>query len=876
MADSKLSNPIAKAEPLKPLSEQQIAEYNAWLRTLVEFELNEADAHSICAHCRYGEVGIVRARDLLEKVFRKEHLLSEDYLAPGLLGFDPRNRDELGGNWHQVHELLAKIKRVGWSDQETKNAVCVAILPGDTTIEEFNRRLVEDVPLKQVETGSLTHSTLGCGHTNCGLRAIEAECSNNDPKISVNGKLNREHIAKTDMPFAEAVVRGLFWKILHYSVRVKYPEALTIIIAAYNVYGAVQQKTTELQGLLQLYRMAKQMHDCNKSPDWIQIKKTVLDSEPPFAPDIDFLTNFIIGKAGMSNDATFLQRFISCHRQFVPARRRIPGDVYGVLADFPLVNLAWAACLAAYTGTPSSSAKHDISDFVSASALTKLNNLLEKEQKTSATCEQLAQLGEGELQQVVTESGTVAACVAAEVALMQVGMRLESAGIKEGVNSNKLNKATTLLSEGLVRFVLGKEQRKDREVDHLHGVAWKFVDDLKTDFPDLKAEVLTKTWPTEVPEGATQAKTKAAAKSSASSSKTPQTHVYNINKHGVVVDPLYKLRAQNLDIGSVIGEKGVENSFYTILSITCETNDVKLQSLVKPQGCAPDGVLNDACKPVTVDVDALLEKYESKKAKDIKIRHSGWKAARPIKKETELAFERAFATWAAHQISEYCQASFVNVFEIVDVLSRPRGAIAKAACPVGLLVIAPEAIKVSSYKTAEMDEVKADRRGQITLPHSSHQDYTFLLNPWVEEERAAAFWFVDTTDDPAKANMSYATGSYDCTTGTELTAPKGITILPRSPPEDAAPGVTTDEAAQAKTKKQKKEAKEGKAASPSVVAPPPEDAHKHIARVPILINHKELKVNDVLMVFVKGESKKRAKTPTTSKRISVAKARRQV
>ena len=82
------------------------------------------------------------------------------------------------------------------------------------------------------------------------------------------------------------------------------------------------------------------MHDCGKEPDWVVIKKTVLDSEPPFAADIDFLTNFIIGKAGHSNTATFLQKFIACHRQFVPAKRRISGDVYGILADFPLVNLA--------------------------------------------------------------------------------------------------------------------------------------------------------------------------------------------------------------------------------------------------------------------------------------------------------------------------------------------------------------------------------------------------------------------------------------------------------------------------------------------------------------------------------------------------------
>ena len=874
---STVMNPIRSVDLLRPLNEQQIAEYNDWLRTCVEFELDESDAHSICAHCRYGELGIVQARDLLEKVFRKLHLLTEDYLVPGLLGFDQRNRDELGGNWHQVHELLAKIKRVGWSDQETKNAVCVEILPGDKTVEEWNQRLAEDVPLKQVETGSLTHSTLGCGHTNCGLNAVEAECSNNDSSISVNGKLNREHIAKTDKAFAEAVVRGLFWKILHHSVRVKYPEALTIIIAAYNVYGAVQQKTTELQGLLQLYRLAKQMHDCNKAPDWIHIKKIVLDTEPPFATDIDFLTNFIIGKAGTADDATFLQRFVSCHRQFVPARRRIPGEVYGILADFPLVNLAWAACLAAYTGTPSNTAKNDISDFISATALSKLSNLLEKEKKTSATCEQLAQLAD--TQAVVTETNTVAACVAAEVVLMQVGMRLESAGVgKDAINSNKVNKATAWLSEGLVRFVLGKEQRKDREVDHLHGCAWHFVDDLKADFPKLMADELTKTWPVEVPEGASLAKAK-AAKSSASSSAAkvaaePQTHVYNINKHGVVVDPLYKLRAQSLDIGSVIGEKGVENSFYSIVSVSPK-NFVTLRSLVQSQGGAPDGILHAASALVEVHVERVLRDYESKNAKDIKIRHPGWMAARPIKKETELAFERAFATWAAHHISMYCQASFAEVFEYVECLQKPRHmAIAKAACPVGLLVIAPESMKVSSYETAKMHEVKADRRGEITLLNTSHSDYTFLLNPWVEEERAAAFWFVETTDDPTKANMVYATGSYDCTAGSELTPPTGITIRRRPQEEDAVLDDSQEEATQGC---QRKVRITRKVADPNAFETAPDDAHKHIARIPVLINHKALKKNDVLMVFVPEEKqgRKRAQTPTAAKRISVAKARRQ-
>ena len=219
---------------------------------------------------------------------------------------------------------------------------------------------------------------------------------------------------------------------------------------------------------------------------------------------------------------------------------------------------------------------------------------------------------------------------------------------------------------------------------------------------------------------------------------------------GVVVDPIARLRTQSFDIGCVIGEIGVENSFYTILSAD-KIRGVMLQPLVTSQGCAPDGILNAESKCVVVEIDAVLEKYEGKKTKDIKIRHPGWKAERPIKKETKLTFERAFATWAVHNISEYCEASFEKVFQFVDCLQKPKHmAIAKAECPVGALVIAPESSKVSSYETAKMHEVKADRRGKITLVNTSHRDYTFLLNPWVDEERASAFWFVDTTEDPPK------------------------------------------------------------------------------------------------------------------------------
>ena len=396
------ANPLEGVDSERPLIEHLEKKYNEWLRALADHPLDEEDAHSICAHCLFGTLGIVQARDLIMTFLRKKHLISEDFIHPSKVGFDPRNRDDLGGNWNGVHDHMSTIKRVGWSDLETANAVCAQIIPGDKTVELFNQALVEDVPLKQVAPGELEYSSLACGHTNCGLRAIEAACLNADPRLSQGGRMSKEWIAKTDEPFAVAVDRGLKWTILHYAVRTKYPECMIILIAAYNVYGSVQQKTSEVQGLMQMHRLSKQMHDCGKIPDWKHIKGAILKSEPPFAEDIDFLAEFVIGKAGDNNDVTYLQCFVASHRQFVAAKKRIPGEVYGALADFSLVNMAWAVCLTAYCGPPSARAKGHVCDYVSATAVRALEK---KVLAAKATTEKCSYIADQSAIQAVVETG---------------------------------------------------------------------------------------------------------------------------------------------------------------------------------------------------------------------------------------------------------------------------------------------------------------------------------------------------------------------------------------------------------------------------------------------------------------------------------------
>ena len=386
----KVANPIAGCEIGKPLSEALLAKYYEWLRTLAEEPFDPKDVHSICAHCRYKDLGMVQARDYLEECFDEEELMRRKTIHHSLVGFDSLNREEMGGNWIAVHMLLCAIKKAGWSDEETRNAVCAEVLPLDKSEEEFNQRLVMDVPLAPVPDNVLEYTSIGCGHTNSGLRAVDAGCASEDPLISSDGKLSKDLIAKTDPRFAKAVDKGLHWKVLKYAVRVLYPDALRILIAAYNVYGNVQTKHSEVQGLMQMYRMSKQMHDCGKEPDWNHIKAAVLKSGPPFADAIDFLSEFIIGKAGHSNTTTHLSCFIASHRQYVLPQRRIPGEVYSALADFPLVNLSWHFCFTAYAGPPSAKNRSDINDFLSAVDIGTLTKELREMKVDSDMCYRVA------------------------------------------------------------------------------------------------------------------------------------------------------------------------------------------------------------------------------------------------------------------------------------------------------------------------------------------------------------------------------------------------------------------------------------------------------------------------------------------------------
>ena len=78
-----------------------------------------------------------------------------------------------------------------------------------------------------------------------------------------------------------------------------------------------------------------------------------------------------------------LQIFVAFHRKYVAASRRLSGELYGVLADFPSVHLAFALAAAAHTCPKEYVSKAGICTFISASEIKALTKLLYQDKVSS-------------------------------------------------------------------------------------------------------------------------------------------------------------------------------------------------------------------------------------------------------------------------------------------------------------------------------------------------------------------------------------------------------------------------------------------------------------------------------------------------------------
>ena len=333
-----------------------------------------------CKEIAEGKVGVVGGAEKLLQLLQKAGLTYTMFINPRQVGVDPINRGSLGLNLEEVLPLITEIIQIGWSWKAVAHAKCVEATPGSDELEAFNASLVKGSKIvAPVEANTIQFGSITCGHTNQGLRAIQAQLASSIPELSRDGKLDLEAVRAKDPEMADAVYKGLEWTVLRHEVRQRFPKVLEYLSEAGN--NNIARQPNEVQGLLMLHTEAKKTND----PDWVEIKKKVLRNLPVWKDEYADLVCFAVAKSG-GPTGHFLAWLKKFHSTFVRGGRRVHGSLYGALADFPHIFSAYAILGAAYT-CPAEKMKYGVCDWFGASAVNRQKK--EAERSKWATIEEI-------------------------------------------------------------------------------------------------------------------------------------------------------------------------------------------------------------------------------------------------------------------------------------------------------------------------------------------------------------------------------------------------------------------------------------------------------------------------------------------------------
>ena len=793
-----------------------------------------------------GKVGLVQAADKVEAELRARFLLQDKVqISSEVIGCDIENRCSTGCSALDVKFLVSDILEVGWSWAETAHATCIEARPDDSTLEDFNVKLVQGTELAPVRPGSVRFGALSCTHTCMGLRTIAAGMPCADPLMSKNGSYCVEELEKKDAEYAEAVRSGLRWRVLNWKVRPMYPRVVGLLSLARNVGSTIQRSETEMQVMYRLWAMSRQHVSGGEggAVPWAAIKKAVLRSRPPCASKLDEMIAFVIAKSG-GVEGRWIKYLQSFHRNGVTAssRQGVPASLYEALANFKSTHLAIAFLEAAWT-CPAQYLQKKECCFVHASDV----NTWAKAGDQST---------EGQL-------------VEAADKLLSRARKLTEAWFDEQdrgeeASGNDAVVLYTKLDVWVGRYVLGK-QVGQHSFDSLKELATSWAKEFAT---NVMASGSTAPWsaeelmPVAEPAGSSaddQKKKKKRQAEEEKKAKAKQENVslelYEMNADGEVTSALGRLLSAGFALGSTVSIGGDE--IWVIANVKGE--NVVLIAASKEAEFS-------ASATQTVSASSFLRIAKQVVSRDMVVKHPAWPASRASRLHSTKEHIVRGRVWAAME----CLMSAVDdeVESLVQVWCKPRKSVSvKVAVETGRLRLAPEptSVKIVDASGSSGNGDPAPGLVEVTVSDSplDAARYRVYLASSGGDSAVSPFWCVEHVANPEEANMTLVWYKISSVSGMDPSDEQGDDAFPAASARSAAsstcpPGATPKKAARPSQQK--------RLAHVLAAIPGEQCAWERAVTVPVMVNTTALRAGTTLKIH----SAPRKQPPKAGKSISVA------
>ena len=252
-----------------------------------------------------------------------------------MVGVDPSNRYGDGLDPERVHKLILAILNSGWAWEEVLNAVAREIGPDEKECRDMNVTLAKDSDemLATLKPENLKVVTLSCGHTNAGLGCIGfgAKCYNDDLKaICHEGRFSLAKLRELKPQHADAVEKGLPFKVIRYEVIKRCPRLASYVQEAYNMGHSVAQQESCFQVVRKIHSDGAKYQHAKKLVPWNSIAKRVGATRPLHTPHVDGYTAFV--QKHVDSDGAMLRR-IGAYLKRVPAKASIRGPLFKSIAE---------------------------------------------------------------------------------------------------------------------------------------------------------------------------------------------------------------------------------------------------------------------------------------------------------------------------------------------------------------------------------------------------------------------------------------------------------------------------------------------------------------------------------------------------------------
>ena len=246
-----------------------------------------------------------------EKVGMLEQMMSamysnsiawEEWSPPDQTAVHPGNRSSFGVGGSESQHLGFDILSVGWSWSECKDATAIQTPPAPLNKEakEYNDMLV-DVNDGLIPPLRLMRClTIAGGHTNVFLRQCNGKVAcilGTDSEFSDSeGNLNPEHLSIDRPLFAEALRKGLKYRMLRWQVPYVWPDFVEFAQSALNT--KVRGGQSEIEILLVLHQLASAATARGEEVQWAKIEAQACKSMPACRAWISALSSYVSANSG--------------------------------------------------------------------------------------------------------------------------------------------------------------------------------------------------------------------------------------------------------------------------------------------------------------------------------------------------------------------------------------------------------------------------------------------------------------------------------------------------------------------------------------------------------------------------------------------------